>query len=90
MFLEIFFEIAHRICLKLGQKLGTIALNHQMAVLCLGNFLFRHFGRFWVKNALHVVTFLSFSSKPLTFLVNLCYLNFVYGLGMINEKALFF
>ena len=33
--------------------------------------------------------FLSFSSKPLTFLVNLCYLNFVYGLGMINEKDLF-
>ena len=34
--------------------------------------------------------FLSFSSKPLTFLVNLCYLNFVYGLGMINEKDFLF
>ena len=32
--------------------------------------------------------FLSFSSKLLTFLVNFRYLNFVYGLGMINEKAL--
>ena len=27
--------------------------------------------------------FLSFSSKPLTFLVDLCYLNFVYGLGRV-------
>ena len=38
-FLDIFFESANQICLKLGQKLGTIALNHQMAVLCLGKFL---------------------------------------------------
>ena len=38
-FLDIFFETAHQICLKLGQKLGTSALNHQMAVLVLGNFL---------------------------------------------------
>ena len=37
---DIFFESAHKICLKLGQKLGTIALNHRMAVLCLGKFLF--------------------------------------------------
>ena len=27
-FLDIFFETAHQICLKLGQKLGTVALNH--------------------------------------------------------------
>ena len=39
-FSDIFFETAHQICLKLGQKLGTIALNHRMAVLCLGKFLF--------------------------------------------------
>ena len=39
-FSDIFFESAHQICLKLGQKLGTIALNHRMAVLCLGKFLF--------------------------------------------------
>ena len=35
-FLDIFFETGHQICLKLGQKQGTIALNHQMTVLCLG------------------------------------------------------
>ena len=39
MFLDIFFESTHQICLKLGQKLGTIALNHQMAVLCLEKIL---------------------------------------------------
>ena len=39
-FLDIFFENAHQICLKLGQKLWAIALNHRMAVLCLGKFLF--------------------------------------------------
>ena len=33
--------------------------------------------------------FWSFSSKPLMFLVNFCYLNYVYGLGMINEKLSF-
>ena len=40
VFSVIFFETAHQICIKLGQKLGTIALNHRMAVLCLGNFFF--------------------------------------------------
>ena len=30
-----------------------------------------------------------FSSKPLMFLVNFCYLNYVYGLGMINEELSF-
>ena len=39
-FLDIFFETVHQICLKIGQKLGTAALNHLMAVLCLGKFLF--------------------------------------------------
>ena len=38
-FLDIFFETAHRICLKLGQNLGTIALDHRMAVLFLRKFL---------------------------------------------------
>ena len=45
-FLDIFFETAHQICLKLGQKLGTIALNLRMAVLCLGKFLFWPFWPF--------------------------------------------
>ena len=36
----IFFETTHLICLKLGQKLGTIALNHRMVVFCLGIFCF--------------------------------------------------
>ena len=46
MFLDIFLETAHQICLKLGQKLGTIALKHRMAVLCLGKFLFWPFWPF--------------------------------------------
>ena len=46
-FLDIFFESAHQICLKLGQNLGTIALDHRMAVFCLGKFLFGCFGHFW-------------------------------------------
>ena len=45
-FSDIFFESAHQICLELGQKLGTLALNHQMAVLCLGKFLFWPFWPF--------------------------------------------
>ena len=45
-FLDIFFESAHQICLKLDQKLGTIALNHQMTVLYLGKFLFWPFWPF--------------------------------------------
>ena len=48
-FLDIFFESAHQICLKLGQKLGTVALNHSMAVLCLGKFLFWPFWPFLGK-----------------------------------------
>ena len=61
-FPDIFFESAHQICLKLGQKLWTIALNHRMAVLCLGKFLLWPFlGQkyivvtlygFWLKNCL--------------------------------------
>ena len=39
-FSDIFFKTAHQICLKLGQKLGTIALCHLKAVLCPGKFLF--------------------------------------------------
>ena len=45
-FLDIFFETAHQIFLKLRQNLGTIALNHQMTVLCLGKFLFWPFWPF--------------------------------------------
>ena len=40
-FLDIFFETAHQICLKLGQKLETVALNHLLVVFCLGKFLIR-------------------------------------------------
>ena len=45
-FSDIFFETAHQICLKLGQKLGTIALYHLKAVLWLGKFLFWPFWPF--------------------------------------------
>ena len=45
-FSGIFFETAHEICLKLGKQTGAIALNHQMAVSCLGNFLFWPFWPF--------------------------------------------
>ena len=95
-FSDIFFESAHQICLKLGQKLGTIALNHWMTVLCLAKFLFWLFLPFWGKKYIacgdiYMVLgcFWSFSSKSLMFLVNFCYLNYVYGLGMINEKLSF-
>ena len=88
-FSDIFFETTHQICLKLGQKLRTVALNHQMAVLCLGNFIFSPFWPFLGDNTLHVVTFIWFWAFW-TFSVNLCYLNFVYGLEMINEKAFFY
>ena len=46
-FSDIFFETAHQICLKLGQKLGTIALYHLKAVLCPGKFLFWPFWPFF-------------------------------------------
>ena len=45
-FLDIFFESTHQICLKLGQKLGTVALNRLMSVLCPGKFLFCPFWPF--------------------------------------------
>ena len=45
-FLNIFFETTHQICLKLGQNVGTIALDHRMAVLCLGKFLLWSFWPF--------------------------------------------
>ena len=54
-FLDIFFETAHQICLKLGQNLGAIALNHPMAVLCLGKFLFWRFCPFLGQNTLLVI-----------------------------------
>ena len=95
-FLDIFFETAHQICLKLGQNLGTIALDHRMAVLCLGKFLLRLFWPFLGQKYIacgdiYMVLgcFWSFSSKVLMFLVNFCYLNYVYGLGVMNEKLSF-
>ena len=86
--LNIFFETAHRICLKLGQNLGTIALDHWMAVLCLGKFSFGRFGPFFLKNTLHVVTnwgfwpFLTnfFQSADVCWTIFFCFLNQVYGL----------
>ena len=51
-FSDIFFETAHQICLKLGQKLGTIALYHLKAVLCPGKFLFWPFWPFLGQNTL--------------------------------------
>ena len=59
-FLDIFYETAHQICLKLGQKLGTVALNHIISVLCLGKFLYWSFCHFGVQNTLHVVTLYGF------------------------------
>ena len=78
------------------QKHRTVALNHLMAVLCLGKFLFWPFWPFLGKKYIacgdiYIVLgcFWSFSSKPLMFLVSFCYLNFVFGLGMINKKLRF-
>ena len=96
-FRTIFFETTHQICLKLGQKLGTIALNHRMAVLCLGNFLFWPFWPFLDQKYIacgDLIWFwsvfgLSFSSKLLMFLGDFCYLNYVFGLGMIYENLSF-
>ena len=45
-FLDIFFKTEHQICLQLGQKLEINGLNHRMAVLCLGKFLFWPFWPF--------------------------------------------
>ena len=59
-FLDIFFESAYQICLKLGQKFKTVALNHLMAVLCLGQFLFWPFWPFLGQNTLLVVRLYGF------------------------------
>ena len=56
---DIFFESAHRICLKLG----TIALNHRMAVLCLGKFLFWLFWPFLGKKYIACGDIIWFSAK---------------------------
>ena len=66
-FLDIFFESAHQICLKLGQKLGTIALNHQMAVLCLGKFLFWLFWPFLGQKYIACGDIIWFLAKKLPF-----------------------
>ena len=86
-FLDIFFETAHRICLKLGQNLGTIALDHRMTVLCLEKFLL---WPFWSK--IHCMwwhlygfgLFLSFSFKALLFFNKI--LLFELCLWFRNEK----
>ena len=66
-FLDIFFESAHQICLKLGQKLGTIALNHRMAVLCLGKFLFWLFWPFLGQKYIACGDIIWFLAKKLPF-----------------------
>ena len=78
---DIFFESAHQICLKLGQKLGTIALNHRLAVLCLGKFLFWLFWPFLGQKYIacgDIIWFWSvfghFLPNRLSFFVNFCYL----------------
>ena len=93
-FSVLFFKTTYQICLKLGQKRGTIDLNHRIAVLCLEKCMCWPFWPFLGQNTLHVVTFLwflgcfwSFSYKLL--MVIFLYLNYVYGLGRINEKLSF-
>ena len=90
-FLVIFFETVHQICLKLGQKLGTFALNHRMALLCLGNFLFWPFlailGQKYIAcGDIYMVLgcFWSFFSKPLMFLGD--FLLFELCLWFRNDK----
>ena len=61
------FSSNPQICLKLGQKLGTIALNHRMAVLCLVKFSFCLFWPFLVKNTLLVVTLYGFLAEKWPF-----------------------
>ena len=81
-FSDIFFETAHQICLKLGQKLGAIALNHQMAVLCLEKFLFWPFWPFLVQKYIACgdiiwiwAVFGHFLPNRWSFFVNFCYLS---------------
>ena len=95
-FSDILFETAYQICLKLGEKLGKIALNHRIAVLCQGKFLFWPFWPFLGQKYIacediYMVwgCFWSFSSKLLMFYLIFVNLNYVYGLGMINEKLSF-
>ena len=91
-FSDIFFETTHHICLKLGQELVTIALNHRMTVMCLGKFLC---WPFWSK--IHCMwwelygfgLFLVIFLQTVDVIVNFCYLNYVYGLEMIKEKLSF-
>ena len=73
----------------------TIALNHRMVVLCLGKFLFWPFWPFLGQQYIEygeiymVLGCFWSSSKPLMFLVKFCYLNYAYGLEMMNEKLSF-
>ena len=76
--------------------LVIVALNDLASVLCLGKFLFWPFWPFWGQKYIAcgdiymvLVCFRSFSSKLLMFLFIFCYVNYVYGLGMINEKLSF-
>ena len=66
-FWTFFFESAHQICLKLGQKLGTVALNHLMAVLCLGKFSFWPFWPFLGQKYIACGDIIWFLAKKLPF-----------------------
>ena len=80
-FLDYFFESAHQICLKLGQKPGRVALNHLMAVLYLGKFLFWPFWPFLGQKyiACDIMWFWAvfghFLPNRWWFYVNFCYLS---------------
>ena len=66
-FLDIFFESALQICLKLVQKLGTVSLNHVLALLCLGKFLFRLFWPFLCQKYIacdDIIWFLALFGPP--------------------------
>ena len=66
-FLDIFFEFAHQIRLKLGQKLGTVSLNHLMAVLCPGKFLFCPFWPFLGQKYIACGDIIWFLAKEIAF-----------------------
>ena len=77
-----FFETAHQNCLKLGQKLGTVALYNLMLVLWLGKFLFWPFWPFFGQKYIacgDIIWFLAvfghFLPNRWCFFANFCYLS---------------
>ena len=85
-------------CTLVGMETTLMVSFEKIIVYMPGKFLFLPFlpflGQKYIAIAcgdIYIVLgcFWSFSSKPLMFLVNFCYLNYVYSLGMINEKLSF-